>query len=234
MTDAAAEPASPLVRLPVLVRDLMTAEVVTVEPTATVKEMAHVMIEHDLRSVPVVDVGDVLVGVVGESDLISRECYPAPRRHHLAELVADAAVEHRHRWNERAEGLTAGEIMTADMVTCRPDEPVAAATRRMLRMEVRSLPVVDGDGLLVGVLSRRDVLRLFDRPDDEIRSTVAAVLADPLWSPEGHQVEAHVHDSVVTLAGTVPAEADIAVVAAAVGQVAGVTEVVNHLAVLAG
>ena len=93
--------------LPVLVKDLMTAHPVTVEPTATVKDVAEIMLTRDVHSVPVVDVGDVFIGMVSESDLICREGCPTPRRHHLSDFVDSIMVEHRHHWQERAKGLAA-------------------------------------------------------------------------------------------------------------------------------
>src|ERR1700756_2314642 len=110
--------------LPVLVRDLMTADPVTVEPTASVKDIAHVLLTHDIHCVPVVDIGDRLIGVVSEADLISREGYPTVRSHHLAGLLDAAVAEHRRHWSARAEGVTAAEIMTEDFISCAPDEPI--------------------------------------------------------------------------------------------------------------
>lgn len=217
----------PLPFLPVLVCDVMTADPVSVEPTATVKEIAHVLLGHDIRAVPVVDVGNVVVGMVAEADLISRAGYPAVRSRHLARLIDDALVEHRRHWSERVGGLTAGEIMTSEVVSCRSDEPVAIAARRMLRCDVRILPVID-DGRLVGVVSRHDLLHLYDRPDREIHSRVRELLTDPSWAPEGHHVQHSVHDGVVLLTGTVLHPSDRDVIAAMVRQVPGVLEVANR------
>ena len=212
----------------VVVRDVMTADPVTVEPTATVKDIAHVMLARDIRCVPVVDIGEQLIGVVSEADLISREGYPTVRSHHLAGIIDAAVAEHRHHWTGRAEGLTAGEIMTTDIVSCAPSEPVAVVTRRMLRHDVRTLPVVQ-DGRLVGVVSRHDVLRLFDRPDPEIRQRVAEVLASPLWAPEEHHVEASVLDGVVTLTGSVRYHSDVSAISGVIRHVPGVIEVVSRV-----
>ena len=220
--------APPAPFLPVLVRDVMTGDPITVEPAATVKDIAHIMLDRDIRCVPVVDVGDILIGVVSEADLISREGYPTMRSHHLSELIEGTVAEHRHHWSERAEGVTAGEIMTSDLVTCRPDEPVAIVTRRMLRLGVRTLPVVS-DGRLVGVVSRHDLLRLFDRPDREIRERIEQLLTDPLWAPRDHAAEFTVRDGVVVLSGSARSESDVSVLAANVRQVPGVIEVVNRM-----
>jgi CBS domain-containing protein len=214
--------------IPVLVRNVMTSRPVTVEPTATVKDIAHVLLQGDIRCVPVVDVGDMLVGVISEADLVCREGYPTVRSHHLAALIDDAVAEHRHHWTARAEGLTAGEMMTTDVITCMPTEPVAVVVRRMLRNGVRTLPVV-ANGRLVGVLSRHDILPLFDRPDSEIRASIRALLSEPLWAPDGHAVEAEVLDGVVILTGSVRYPSDEGVVCDLVRQVPGVIEVVDRL-----
>lgn len=220
----------PLPFLPVLVRDVMTADPVSVEPTATVKQIAHVLLTHDIRSVPVVDLGETVVGMVGEGDLISRAGYPAVRSRHLAGLLGEALVEHRRHWAERAGGLTAEEIMTTDVVSCSSDEPVAVVGRRMLRSDVRTLPVID-DGHLVGMVSRHDLLHLYDRPDHEVADRITDLLDDPLWAPEGHHVEHHVRDGVVVLTGTVRHPSDRDVVASVVRQVPGVLEVANRMSV---
>jgi CBS domain-containing protein len=213
---------------PVEVRDLMTSTPVTVEPTATVKDIAHVLLEHDLSSVPVVDVGEQLVGVVSEADLVCREGYPTVRSHHLAALIDETVAERRHHWTARSEGLTAGEIMTVDVVTCAPTETLGIVVRRMLRHGVRTLPVLE-DRHLVGVLSSHDILGLFDRPDDEVRANITELLANPLWAPDSHAVEVEVRDGVVLLTGSVRHPSDKRLVRSLVGEVPGVVEVVDRL-----
>jgi CBS domain-containing protein len=86
------------------------------------------------------------------------------------------------------------------------------------------MPVVD-DGRLVGVVSRLDILRIFDRPDSEVRTRVATVLASPLWAPEGHHISAEVADGMVHLSGTVRYPSDIQVAVSLIGGVPGVIEV---------
>jgi CBS domain-containing protein len=206
----------------------MTSTPVTVEPTATVKDIAHVLLKHDVRCVPVVDIGDQLVGVVSEADLVCREGYPTERSRHLAAMIEDAVAEHRHHWTARAEGLTAEEIMTTDVATCGPVETVGIVVRRMLRRGVRTLPVVE-DGHLVGVLSRHDILGLFDRPDGEIKAGVTELLADPLWAPDSHAVQVEVRDGVVILTGSVAHPSDKRLVHNLVDDVPGVIEVVDRL-----
>jgi CBS domain-containing protein len=213
--------------LPVLVRDLMSAPAVTVEATALVKDIAQIMLDRDIRCVPVVTGGHV-VGVVSEADLICREGCSSIRSHYLADLMNAAAVEHRHHWRARTKGLTAREVMTPEAVTCAPDETVAVATRRLLDHELRVLPVIE-DGRLVGVLSGHDILRLFDRPDREVRERVTAVLADPRWAPEGHHVGVRVSHGVVILTGWVQYVSEIESVAASLQGLPGVVQVINRV-----
>lgn len=213
-------------RFPILVRDVMTQTAIKVDPTATVKEIAHVMLSHDVRALPVVDIGDVLVGLVSEADVICREC--ATARHHTLGGFVDRLIGHGPGWADKADGITAEEIMSIPVISCTPTEPVAVAARRMLAEEVRILPVVK-DGKLVGVVSRHDMLRMFDRPDPEIRARIDRLLADPLWAPEGHHVHTVVVDGVVKLTGTVRDPRDAWVVVSEIGEVPGVIAVENHL-----
>jgi CBS domain-containing protein len=213
-------------RLPLLVRDVMSSPVVTVEPTATVKEIAKLLLDRDIRAVPVVDIGDVVVGVVSEADVICREC-PDARRHTLGGFV-DRWLHHDVAWADKAEGITAGEIMTKEVISATPTEPVAAAARRMLSFDVRLLPVLE-EGCLVGVLSRHDILRVFDRPDAEVRSRIASLLASPRMAPEGHQATAAVLDGVVHLSGSVRYPSDSETVVALLSEVPGVIEVRSEL-----
>src|SRR5262249_16055845 len=115
-----------------------------------------------------------------------------------------------------------------DVVTCAPTETVGIVVRRMLRHGLRVLPVVE-DGHLVGVLSRHDILGLFDRPDGEIRASVIGLLADPLWAPDSHAVDIEALAGVVTLTGSVRHPSDKRLVRNLVGEVPGVIDVVDEL-----
>jgi BON domain len=79
------------------------------------------------------------------------------------------------------------------------------------------------------MISRSDVLRLFDRPDAEIREGVERILADPLWTPPDHGARAIVRDGVVIVEGSARSHVDVNVLLAAIRQVPGVTEVVNRV-----
>ena len=150
-----------------IVRDVMTRDVVTIEPDTPFKRIAEVLVQYDISAVPVVDRDGYPVGVVSEADLLHKEEYPAgartaPLRERLLHQVAMTKVDAR----------VAGELMTMLPVAIGPDASLAAAARRLLHERVKRLLVLDDDGRLVGIVSRGDVLRAFVRTDEAIRIEV--------------------------------------------------------------
>lgn len=142
------------------VEQLMTTEVVTVEPGTSVSEVARLMVAHDISGIPVVE-GGVLVGIVTEVDVVSREIDVDPPAYGT---FLDAIF--RLPWDRSDEELrrvlasTAGELMSRDLKTIAPDAPIRDAANLMFKQEVNPLPVVDVDGSLVGIVSRSDIVRL--------------------------------------------------------------------------
>ncbi|MEV6158660.1 CBS domain-containing protein, partial [Nonomuraea sp. NPDC052129] len=103
----------------------------------------------------------------------------------------------------KALGETAGELMTAPAHVTTPDSPIVLAARLMDTHGVKRLPVIDADGKLVGIVSRRDLLKVFLRTDEEIRELVlAGIPTSTMWTdPKGLDVK--VAEGVVTLTGVV-------------------------------
>jgi CBS-domain-containing membrane protein len=102
----------------------------------------------------------------------------------------------------KAEGLTADELMTRPPVTAAPDDPLEQAARMMHFMRVKRLPVVNSGGQLVGIISRADVLAVFDRPDEDIRKDVADGLLLHEFLIDSRQFRVTVESGVVTMEGT--------------------------------
>jgi len=115
------------------VKDAMTADVKTAAPSQSLTDVARLMKQEDVGSVPVVD-GERLIGVVTDRDIVVRG-------------IADGSDPH---------AIKAGDIASRDVVTVRPDDDLDAALRLMAQHQVRRLPVVD-DGQLVGVVAQADV-----------------------------------------------------------------------------
>jgi CBS domain-containing protein len=208
------------------VRDVMTTDVLTVREDTSFKETVEVLVENRISGVPVVDGEGLLVGLVTEADLVSKEAFDLRQRRPLA-AVADL-IAGVSRWSGKATGLTAGDVMTDRVVTAAPAESLRAAARRMLDVGVKRLPVVE-DGRLVGIISRQDLLRIFHRTDADIAAEIDARLASPRYAPEDHSVSASVEDGIVTLTGSVRFSGEVPVVVGLATNVAGVVHVDNRL-----
>ena len=148
------------------VRDVMTADPVTVTPATSIKDLAGILVKQRIGAVPVLTPQGRPVGLVAEADLLRKE-----------QLQRDPDGPHSMHLTYRARrdiatAETAGEIMTAHPVTVRAGATVAEAARLMDQHQVRCLLVVDEGGKLLGVVSPRDLLRVFLRRDDDIGTEV--------------------------------------------------------------
>ncbi|MGW2270162.1 CBS domain-containing protein [Streptomyces yangpuensis] len=195
------------------VGDLMTDEVVAVVSATSFKDVAKLLAQHDISGLPVVDDEDRVVGVVSESDLLVRRGTPvAP--HSVASPLAE---------------VTAGEVMSTPAVTVHAEETAADAARLMTRRNVERLPVVDEEDRLVGIVTRRDLLRLFLRPDAEIRRRVIDDVLRDVFDVRADAVEVHVLDGVVTLSGAVDRQSQVPVLVRLVERLDGVVAVASSV-----
>jgi CBS domain-containing protein len=209
------------------VGDVMTRELVSVGPDTPFKEVVERLVRADVSSLPVVGPDGRLLGLITEADLISKEAYGPHRRRALA-LLADLVSARDHHWLVKAAGSLAADVMTTDVMVCSPDDELRVAAKRMLERGVKRMPVVDA-GVLVGIVSRKDILGSLDRPDTAIAGDVDRVLSDGLNMPEGAHVRYLVEQGVVTLGGDVRYQWDDPIVVSLVREVPGVIEVVDHL-----
>jgi len=175
------------------VKDVMSTEVVAVRREVTFKEIAATLRRYRVSALPVVDDTGKVLGVVSEADLLAKEA--------LADPGVVAEVLHR-KDVRKAEGLTAGDLMTGEVVTVSPQDPVEQAARVMHFMRVKRLPVVNSGGQLVGIISRADVLAVFDRTDEDVRKDIVdgVLLHEYLVDPRQFRVT--VESGVVTMEGT--------------------------------
>ncbi len=206
------------------VEDVMTTPAISVGETATYREIIDTMMSRGISAVPVVDADDRVVGVVSEADLLHKMEFagvgPARR-----------LIERRREREGRikADATAASELMSEPPITIRPNATVGAAAALMSEYAVKRLPVVDSEGHLLGVISRCDLLQLYNRPDDEILSEIRdQVMLRTLWM-DPDTVHVTVTRGAVTLGGTVDRRSSIDLLALLVHTVPGVTEVVNHL-----
>jgi CBS-domain-containing membrane protein len=181
------------------VKNIMSTQVVAVRRGASFKEMAASLRQYRVSAFPVVDDDGKVIGVVSEADLLAQEAL-ADGQAGIPGAITGLLHRKQH---EKAEALTAGDMMTHPAVTVRPDDAVEHAARMMYTLQVKRLPVVDAGGYLIGIVSRSDVLAVFDRPDSEILAEITdeLILHELLIDPAMFMVT--VSDGVVTIQGNV-------------------------------
>lgn len=179
------------------VQDVMTARVIWVKQEASFKEMAAALRGNRVSAFPVVDDQHKVIGVVSEADLLTKEAL-IDEPEGLPAVIT--GILHR-RDQEKARGVTAGDLMTRPPVIVHPGDTIEHAAKLMYDHRVKRLPVVDQDGQLVGIVSRADVLSVFDRKDEDISREIQnqVILYEFHADPKSFAVA--VKDGVVTVDG---------------------------------
>ena len=207
-----------------LVRDVMTTEVVTVDPWTPFTEIVTRLAEHRISAAPVLDAEGNVLGVVTEADLLLKQEHPD------LELNVPLAWSRRRRLErDKAAAVVAGKLMTSPPVTVPPTATITEAARRMHTARVKRLPVVDERGQLLGIVSRADLLKVFTRPDEAIRSEIIndVIVGDLMMNPSRFVIR--VDDGVVVLEGEAERSSLIPYLVRAVHHVEGVVRVENKL-----
>lgn len=140
-------------------RDIMVKDLITVGPDASLKDIAKLMVEHEISGIPVVEEGKLL-GMVTESDLLTRaKNLDLPTfLPFIGGVIYLESPERLERELRKATATTAEEIMTKRLHTVGPDMPLADISTLMVEKKINRLPVVE-DGKLVGLITRSDVVR---------------------------------------------------------------------------
>jgi CBS domain-containing protein len=210
------------------VRDVMTTSVVTVDRITPYQDVARLLTEHRISGMPVLMMGRQVAGVISEADLLAAEDKTARQ--------ARMDAESRRRWRVRKPqhtSLKAGALMTAPAVTIHSDATIPSAARVMTTHHVRRLPVVDQEGQLVGIVSRRDLLRTFLRPDSDVTAD-ARQIVDEIPFADPAKIIVIVRHGVVTLTGSADAPVGrhqdlVALVIRMIWDVDGVVDVRNRI-----
>jgi CBS domain-containing protein len=150
-----------------LVRDFMDSAPATVTPEMAVEEVVRVLRRTDQTGVPVVTESGRLLGIITESDLVMAGEEEDLHLPHYIELFGGIifleSMGHFEERLKRATAAKARDMMTEEVVTIGPDEDVRQAARLISKKHHNRIPVVDGDGHLVGVITRADVLDALTR-----------------------------------------------------------------------
>ncbi|MDW4904056.1 CBS domain-containing protein [Streptomyces sp. ADMS] len=210
---------------PTKIGALMVDEVVTVDRDTPFKEVARLLEAHRISGLPVTDEDDKVLGVISETDLMLRQSRRPGRDPTLGARLSRTF----RRAGRKSRACTADGLMSSPAVTVRAETTATEAARTMLGHRVKRLPVVDEEDRLIGIVTRRDLLKVFLRTDDEIRRDVQeGVLADTLWL-NPRTVEVRVREGVVTLAGQLERRSEKSVALAMTRRLDGVLGVVDHL-----
>ena len=204
------------------VQDVMTTEVVSVTPETDFKAIAQLLNQHRINMVPVLDAERRVAGVVTEADLLAKVEWQGRGRPGRIErwlLLEDEL--------HKADGTLAAGIMTRDVASTRPEVTVSHAAQLMLQSHVKALPVVDGDGRMVGIVSRADLLRSFVRGDDVIQRDVEDGVLRGALALEPAAVTVAVKEGSVILKGEVESRSLQAMATRMVEAVPGVVSVFN-------
>lgn len=202
---------------------VMSTEVVTVREGTLFKDVARALAERDVSAVPVVDGDGRVLGVVSEADLLIKQGTQE------IEFTRSLASWWRGRRNfRRAEAVRAADLMTTPPITVPTNATVAAAARLMTKHNVKRLPVLGTDGNLAGIVSRKDVLEVFLREDEEIRADIVehvfehglGIAVNPA------SVTVAVHDGEVTLTGQLELKSQLGLVEDMTKHIDGVVDVV--------
>ncbi|WP_105418521.1 CBS domain-containing protein [Neorhizobium sp. T25_27] len=207
-----------------LAKDLMTTRVVHISPGASLRHAIRMMIDNDISGLPVIDDGGALCGMLTEGDILKRHEFNfAPK------AAPDAGDPAFFRNYVKTHGLKVEDCMSRKIVSVAPEASVAEIVALMRLHSVKRIPVLD-NGMLVGIVSRRDVLKLdigmpdvIARGDDALQLAVATRLLAELGLGKD-KVEVRVRNSVVEIVGKIASDAEeaIRILAASIADVGGV------------
>ena len=217
-------------------KDIMTANVISIDPEQTVLQAARLMLQHHISGLPVVDSSGSLVGVLSEGDFLRRrETQTEHRRSRWLEFLmgpGKIAAEYTH-----SHGSKVGEVMTADVRTVDEDVALEDIVELMERHRIKRVPVMRG-GKMVGIVTRSNLMHAMvsmarsapavAKDDAAIREQLMAEFKKQEWAPVA-MVNVVVKDGVVELWGAIVDERQRAALKVAAENTPGVKGVKDHL-----
>ena len=140
--------------LEMVVRDVMTTEVITVAKYESIVHVAHILSERNISGLPVVDKENKVIGIITQADILS--ILGVRREHTFKDLLKHMLGE---PLPERKMGDIVGDIMVSPPITVKGDANIAEIAQIMDDKRIRRLPVVDDENRLIGIISRADILK---------------------------------------------------------------------------
>ncbi len=219
-------------------QDIMTKDVVTVRPEATVHEVAALMVERRVSGIPVVTDKGSVVGIVSQSDLMHRAEVGTERKHKWwFRAFADSSLLARDF--VKAHGNVANDIMARQVVSVRPDTDLRDVADILDKHKIKRVPVVQ-DGQLVGIVTRGDLVRALSQTkatkpatkidDAALHKALRDRMHKHAWINETY-VNLIVDDGVVEIWGFVDSADQQRAVRVLVEETEGVTRVVDTITI---
>jgi CBS domain-containing protein len=137
-----------------LVKDVMTADVITVEKFEKVLVVADILAARNISGIPVVDKQGKVIGIITQADILS--VVGVRKEHTFKDLLKHMLGE---PFPDRRMGDIVGDVMTSSVLTTSPQTNIAEVVRIMDEKKIRRLPVVDDQSKLIGIISRADILK---------------------------------------------------------------------------
>jgi CBS domain-containing protein len=215
--------------------DVMTRNVISVAPDATVAQAVELMLERGISGLLVVDTAGMLAGVITEGDLLRRDELGTERqRPWWLRLIASPGRQAADF--TRSHGRKVADVMTHDVVSVDGDAPLEEIVALMEKHRIKRVPVLQGDRV-VGVVSRADLLRALSvvargsagpAPDRTIRDHILDTLAKESWAPRT-TLNVTVVNRVVDLWGTISNDQERRAICVIAENTPGVITVIDHL-----
>ncbi len=216
--------------------DVMTRNVISIDPDATVLQAARIMLQHRISGLPVVSKDGKLVGIISEGDFLRRrETKTEHRRSRWLEFLMGpgrVAVEYSH-----SHGSKVSEVMTTEVETVNDVTPLEDIVELMERRRIKRVPVMCGSEV-VGIVTRSNLMhamvslaRAAQGPAEDdagIRERLLDEIKKEQWAPAA-TTNVVVHDGVVELWGVIIDERQRAAMKVAAENIPGVRAVKDHM-----
>ena len=216
-------------------RDVMVSPAITVNPSASVREVAKIFLERRISAVPVVDEQGKLIGIVSEGDLMHRAEAGTERKRSwwLQGFIGDETLAAEY---VKAHARKVTDVMTRRVITASPDSPLHEIASLLENNSIKRVPIVK-DGQVVGIVSRANLIQAvasgrkeLDIPvsDTVIRDKLLASLKAEAWAHTG-LLNITVNGGVVDLWGITGSDAERKAIRVAAESVPGVYAVHDNL-----
>lgn len=144
------------------IEEVMNKYPVTIDKQAPISDVAELLVKYNLTAVSVVDENNKLIGIITEGDLLYKKVRPHVP-HYVNVLGASIYYNGIGEYNSQFKKLLASsveDLMTKEVITAKPETEVEEVVAVMLDKHLKSMPVVDKEGVLIGSLGRRDIIKL--------------------------------------------------------------------------